>query len=147
MALYKYNPKLVIVTYGGLPLTGWADGAFLNVESNDDAFTLVIGTSGEGCRSVTNNASAKFTVTLGQWSPSNDYLMICHKVDVATMGANPVLPFIVTNMNNGEGVFSAHAWITKFPTQTYDREAGNREWVFETELFIPREGISVQVIP
>jgi hypothetical protein len=132
MATKIYNADEVSFTFSGVPCTsGWADGEFVKIEQNEDAFTIVVGTDGEVARSKTNNKTARVTLTLLQTSDYNKILATIHEADKATAGGTGVLPLLVKD-NNGLATFAAKsAWIVKAADVTYDRGATSREWVFE----------------
>jgi hypothetical protein len=130
MAVKNYDPNTLIITFGATILDGYADGTFLSVEYNEDAYALTVGSNGEGCRSRSNNESATITFTLLQSSSVNDELSAYHNTDLLT-GAS-IFPLLVRDIN-GTTVFAAEtAWIRKFPTSAFDRTVGSREWVLET---------------
>jgi hypothetical protein len=131
MAVKNYDPDRVSMIFGPVILHGLADGSFLTVEYNEDAFTLQVGSDGESCRSRSNNNSARVTFKLGQWSNSNDLLSGLFVADL--LSGVGVFPLLIKD-NNGTTLHAAEtAWITKFPTAEFDREAGSREWVIETD--------------
>ncbi len=141
MALKVYAADEVQVVFGGVALTkGQADGEFLKIEQNEDAFTLQMGTDGEGTRSKTNNRSATLTVMLMQTADANDQLSAIHEVDKSTPGGPGVLPFIVKD-NSGRALYMAETcWIKKAPPVSFGREAGPREWIFETNSLVRVDG-------
>ena len=127
-----YDPKQVAVIVGGSQISGFADGAFVTVERNDDAFTLQMGTDGEGTRSKTNNRSGRVTITLMQSSPSNALLQAFADADeVSNAGTFPLL--IKDNSSLGTLFAAEQAWIVKKPSAGFDRAAGSREWILETD--------------
>lgn len=135
-----YNPKEVVIIFGPIIVTGFADGTFLSVEFNEDAFTLQVGTDGEGTRSKSNNESGRATFTLMQSSDSNDLLSALHGVDKSTPSGDGIVPLLIKDLQ-GTSLHSAEtAWIVKGPTNEYGREAGPREWVIETDNLVSVTG-------
>lgn len=135
MALRNFDPNQVSLIFGNI-IGGFADGTFISVEQNEDSWSLIIGCDGEGCRSKSNNKSATMTMTLGQWSASNDFLSGVYNSDLLSPGGDGILPFILKD-NSGRTICSAEkAWIRKPPTVTYGREPENREWVLETDAMV-----------
>lgn len=128
--LRQYDPKRVTITIGSSILSGFADGSFVTVAFNEDAWTLQMGTDGEGTRSKSNNYSGRVTVMLMQSSPSNAYLSKLAIDDrLRNEGAAPLL----IKDANGETLFSSEAvWVIKMPDSDYSREASAREWLMET---------------
>ena len=137
MALKAYNFAKVAVIFGGRQLTGFADGDAVTVERNEDAFTLLIGADGEGTRSKSNNRSGRVTVRLLQTSESNAILNAFAKADdLSDTGLQPLL----VKDASGNSLYSAElAWIVKMPAATLGAEAGDREWVFETDNLVINE--------
>jgi hypothetical protein len=132
MALKKYDPKLVTVIFGG-PLTGFADGTFVNVSYNDDLFTLVIGADGEACRAKTNNLSARVAVTLLQSSASNVFLSAALNTDLNSPLGDGILPFFLKDLSGTTLMSAENAWIVKPADVENAREPGSREWTIETD--------------
>ncbi len=135
MALRVYDPKQITLIFGPTgQITGFADGTFVTVEKNEDAFSLQIGTDGDGTRSKSNNQSGRITISLMQSSPANDVLSLIHNADLE-LGSG-VFPLFIKDLQ-GNSIFEAsQAWITRFPSAGYGREAEAREWVIETDNLI-----------
>jgi len=145
MTLYNYDPKAVNIVWAGIPFTGFADGTFLRVEFNEDAFALSVGTDKDATRSRVNNDSGRFTVTLKQASITNQLLSALHEADKAVPTGVGIAPMMVKD-NSGTSLHTAeHAWIVKSAPAEYAREPGSREWVFETEALINNVGNNLVV--
>lgn len=139
--LKVYASDEVQAYFGPIPLNkGTADGDFITIEQKADAFSLQIGTDGEGTRSKTNDRSAKMTVRLMQSSDTNDLLSATHELDKNTPGGPGVLPFIVKDMSGRTLHIAETAWIVRAPNAVFGREAGPREWVFETNFLTRVDG-------
>jgi hypothetical protein len=134
MAVKTYDPKQVSVIIGTRAAQGFADGSFVSVDRNEDAFTLLVGADGEGCRAKSNNKSGRVTLTLMSSSEFNDYLSELALADELTGGG--VVPLMIKD-NSGSSLYSsATAWVVKHPTADFAKEAGTREWVLETDELI-----------
>lgn len=134
MAVKEYNPGDVVITYGGRVISGFADGTFVNVSRNENAWSLQVGTDGEGTRSKSNNRSGQFSFSLMQSSDSNEYLSGLALVD--EQSGDNALPLQVKD-NSGTSIYNAEtAWIVKVPDSEFSREAGPREWVLETDVLV-----------
>lgn len=131
MPAKQYDPKNISIIVGGIAIGGFTDGTFINVERNEDMWTLKVGVDGIGTRSKTNNKSGKYTITLHQSSPSNDYLSALAVTDENTnAGAVPIL------MRDNLGTTlctSLTAWVKKIPNAEDGKEVANRAWVMETD--------------
>lgn len=129
MALQTYDPKLVIITYGGFTVTGVADKKFIEIEVPDHGFEGYVGAHGDGGRVLKNNKKGKCKITLHQWSTSNDLFSSLLDVDLLSLtGAKDLAVEDV----NGTSLFHAPgAYIMKRPTVGFSSESETREWELE----------------
>lgn len=127
----QYDPAQVIVNVGGVDISGYAAGTFVEMERNVDAVTLVVGSDGESTRVRSQNRSGMFKITLQQSSPSNDVLSA-----LATNDENgdptAVVPVLVKDANGTTLGQAKQAWIKKKPNSPFSDSAENREWQLET---------------
>jgi hypothetical protein len=136
MGVNVYDPKSVVLAFGPILVSGYADGTFVIAERNEDNFVLMMGSDGEACRAKSNNKSGRVTVTLLQSSMTNDLLAAAAVIDERSTSGDGISPLLCKD-NSGRGLFTAEtAWIVKPATATYGREVENREWVFETNELI-----------
>lgn len=140
MSVKNYDPATVIAVFAGIPLQGFADGTFISVEQNEDSFSLTVGADGEGCRSKTNNQSARITLTLLQSSLTNDALSAIHNVDLNSPLGDGIGPFLLKDLSGTTLLAAEKAWIVRFPASTYSRDPESREWIFETDLLVQNVG-------
>jgi hypothetical protein len=137
MAVKTYDPKKVVVSVGGVPISGYADGTFVNISRQNDAFTSVAGADGEVSRAKSNDKRGEMTLTLLQTSLSNDVLSGIAQLDEkSNLG---VVPVIVKDISGLSTYFAGSAWIKKMPDSGFGKEIENREWVFELaemEVFV-----------
>lgn len=131
MSIKTYDPDKVIVTFGGVPLSGYADGTFVNVERAEDAFTLSVGADGETARTRNLNKSGTITITLMQSSASNDLLSGAAIADESTgLG---IFPVMIKDMAGTTLAIAANAWVKKMANAEFGKEHGDREWVLEAD--------------
>jgi hypothetical protein len=131
--LYTVDPKKIILIYGISPISGFADGTFIDVERNEDIFSEVIGADGEVTRVKSNNRTGTATFTLLQSSASNDILAAYTLVDEQT--GTGVQPFSLTDILGRTKMFSAMGYIKRMAKVEGSKSATNREWkVFLTDL-------------
>jgi len=126
-----YDPKQFSNILGGKVISGYADGTFIKISRNEQAFNLKVGVDGEGTRAKSNNRSGKIEFTLMQSSSSNDDLSaIAALDDNANLGAVPYSG----RDGSGRTVASAlTAWIQKIPDTEFAKEVATRTWVIETD--------------
>lgn len=129
--LRTYDPKNVLVSFGEVSLTGFADGTFVTVERASDAFSKVVGAGGDVVRTRNRDRSASVTVTLLASAPENDLLSaIAQGDELAGTGVRAVM---VKELNGTTIAAAQSAWIRKVPTAEYGKEHGSREWIFDVE--------------
>jgi hypothetical protein len=125
-----YDPKKVIITLGGVPIVGYADGSFVNVEGNAETWTKKVGADGEVNRALSNDNTHTITITLLQTSLSNQYLKNVYKADKATgLG---MLPLGFTDLNDMETKFWPEAWVAQEPPKGRAKETTDTQWVIHT---------------
>ena len=137
MEARNYDVNKVTVSFLGVPLTGFSEGSKVKVERNVDAYTLKVGCDGDSCRSKSQNHSGRITVRLSAGSPSNDALAGAAVLDENSgMGAGELG---VVDLNGTMLAHAGKAWVVKQPAADFEKEVGEREWVFETgdlELYV-----------
>jgi hypothetical protein len=139
--LKVYNADEVIVSFNGILIgKGAADGDFVSIEFDEDAFALAVGSQGEAARSRSNNRSATITITLMQTADENTLLNAMHVLDLTSPGGAGIGPLLVQDRNGQSLHFAEKAWIQKAPAAAFGREAGTREWVLRTGEMLPGVG-------
>lgn len=125
-----YDPKKVIITLGGVPITGFADGTFVQIDPNSEFFTKKVGADGEVVRSMSNDNTHTVQITLQQSSVSNDYLSSVHTAD--KLLGKGMLPLSITDLNGTTLHFWAQAWVQTDPSIGYAKETTDRQWTLHT---------------
>ena len=129
MPVKTYDPKGVVATVGGIPISGYADGTFINISRQNDAYSSVAGADGEVSRAKSNDKRGELTLTLLQTSLSNDVLSGIAQLDERSNSG--VVPIMVKDISGLTTFFSGSGWIRKVPDSEFGKEISNREWAFE----------------
>ena len=125
-----WDAKQLIVVFGAIKFTGFAEGTIVAIERNGEAFEKVRGADG-GIDRVNKNANDfQITVTLKQTSPTNDLLTTALIADQA--GNLGVFPIAIKDLGGTTLFASTQAWISKDPDDDFSDSMGSREWVFDT---------------
>jgi Protein of unknown function (DUF3277) len=127
MAVFTYDPKAVIVTVGGIPMSGYTDGTFVEISRDEDTWTKIVGADGYVTRGKTNNFSGTLTLTLKQSSPSNDVLSGFIQLDELTNSG--IIPVFIKDLSGNSTYFSAQGWVQSYPDSTFDKAITDRSWV------------------
>ena len=126
----SYDPKKVILTLGGVPIGGYADGTFVQIDPNGDTWTKKVGADGEVNRAKSNDNTATVQITLMQTSLSNAYLRQVEKADRLTgLG---MLPLSFTDLNTMETKFWPQAWVSVTPSIGRAKETTDTQWTLHT---------------
>ena len=137
MPVKTYDPKGVVATVGGIPISGYADGTFINISRQNDAYSSVAGADGEVSRAKSNDKRGELVLTLLQTSLSNDVLSGIAQLDERSNSG--VVPIMVKDISGLTTFFSGSGWIRKVPDSEFGKEISNREWAFELaemEVFV-----------
>lgn len=129
MAVRTYDPSKEVITFGGVPLSGFADGTFIRASRSGDAFSKHSGADGVTSRSKSSDKSGEVVITLAQTSPSNDYLSAIAALD-ENSGLG-VLPLASKDLSGRTTIFADNAWIRKVTDKEGAKEITNREWVID----------------
>jgi len=130
VAQKTYDSKQISLIVGTKPLTGLADGSFVTVRRNSDAFTTQVGADGEPVRSKTNDRSGEYEFVLMQGSDENDFMSELALADELSNGG--VIPVLVKD-NLGNSLYvSESAWIKKVPDSEFAKENGQRTWIMSS---------------
>jgi hypothetical protein len=132
MAVKLYDPASVIVAFGPNIMTGYGEDTFVRVERDEDTFTKKTGVDGEVTRTRNMNRAGSVTLTLMQSSASNAVLAVLALADEIAPNGASILPMTVKDNAGNSLHFAESAWIRKPPASEYAKEAGTREWVFDT---------------
>ena len=127
-----YDPKKVIITFGGVPIDGYTDGTFVDVTPNDaDGFKKKVGANGGVAWAKSADNTHQITISLMQSSVSNQYLSGIRNMDKLT--GKGLLPLVITDVNGGSLQFWPLARIKGDPSSWgYGNELTERQWVIDT---------------
>lgn len=141
MAIRTFDPASVVITVGGVPISGYADGTFLLIQRAADAWSMVVGADGLTTRVKSNNRSGTMTLTLLQSSPSNDVLSGFANLDELSNAG--VIPVLVKDLSGNSLYFSGTGWIQKYPDSEFSNQISNREWIIalaDIDIFVGSNG-------
>lgn len=128
-----YDPTAVSIALGAPgsshTISGLADGTFVSIDRNNQAWTVVSGAGGEHARSKSSDRSGTITLTLMQTSISNDYLSQMMTDDETSNSGKRTLNII--DANGDTVVICSEIWVQQAPTIEYGKDLGDREWTLE----------------
>lgn len=135
-----YDAKAVSFSFANIQGVGLADGEFLVIDNESDAYGDVIGTDGETTRFRTNDDRANVTFRLMQSSSMNDKLSAIHALDKLTSNGAGLGAFYAKDTNGTSEYSGENAWIRKPPAVSFDRSAKEREWKIRVAKLVRTDG-------
>jgi hypothetical protein len=118
-----YDPKSVIITIGGNPITGFPDGSFIKAERNSDGYSAHVGIDGKVTRVKNNDKTGKIAVTLKHNSPSN-------RIFEQYARSGQIFDINITDKNftDNVSVGGSEAWVEKPASFERGKDVSDREW-------------------
>lgn len=124
-----YNAGKVVVTVGGIIVSGFDDGDFVSASYEGDRATPKVGADGEVGLSINPSRLGTITITLSATSKANDELSA-----LANLNNNSVFtsafPIGVADLSGRTVIAGTKCWLQTAPDVTFGTEVGSREWVF-----------------
>jgi hypothetical protein len=122
MAITTYDARNVSVSVGGVIITGFADGTFVECDTPSERHNTVVGAQGEVSVGVINDPRGTIKITLKQTSASLAYL---------TGIAKSITPVAIHVAGAGETVSGSQAKCKKLPAKSFGKDIGDRSFEFE----------------
>ena len=134
----SYDPKQVQVIVDGNPITGFADGTFVEVEFDEQQWNKVTGADGLTSRAKTNNYAGTITVTLLATSNGNDILSNLWNRD---RRSNTGVANVLIKDSTGRTVWSsAQTWVQQMPGQAFSKDTEERAWILDSANLVGNAG-------
>jgi hypothetical protein len=124
----NYDPNLVYVSFKGVILTGWLDGTFVQIQRDEDAYSLEAGVGGDTAFVKNHRRTGVITITLMQTAPSNDTLAgFVNDDEIFSSGEGEIF---VKDGNGNTLAEDPSARIAKMADVSYAKGIEGREWRF-----------------
>lgn len=127
-----YDPAQVLVVVAGLTITGFAQGAFVELTPAEASFRSDHGVDGEPARWASRNPFDTLVLTLAQTAPSNFVLSNLRNADLVTH--TMVFPVLISDLNSAipnSLYVAARGWITGAPSIGFGSNPTARRWSFD----------------
>ena len=112
-------------------VSGYADGTFVNVERNMESSTLYQGADNSGGRILRSNKSGTITLTLHQFSATNDVLSEVYRNDIEARDNTWLLNITIIDGSGRSAFYARQAFIGNLPSTGFGNEIENRDWVLQ----------------
>jgi hypothetical protein len=124
-----YDPQTVIITVGGVIVSGFTDGDFVTAEYDEDRYMVKSGADGEVGRAKNASRMGTITVTLMSSSLANHELSAIFNLEMLG-GLDLVIPIGIADLSGTSAVAASKCWIKKAPPFTRGKEVSECEWEF-----------------
>lgn len=128
-AVYTYSPSDYTITVAGQKVTGFTDGAFIEVAPDEQLYNKHVGADGYTSRARTSNRSGTITITLARTSPSNEIMSAIMKRDIAS--DDGIVPVNIKDSKGRTVIEAPSAWVQSVPTLTDSKDIEPRTWVLD----------------
>lgn len=133
-----YDLKAGIFTVNGRRIRGAGETSMLTIVNDEDNYTKKTGGTGNATRSRTNNDGGTWTLTLNQ----NDVADIRFiEQEVNKPSPFDILSLAYVDTSTGEIIASEQAWLKKEADRNFNKESGDRVYVFDTANIARRQGV------
>lgn len=122
-----YDARKVTATVGGVFITGFAEGTFVNCTKDEDNFETTVSAQGDVAVAVRNNTLGTIEFTLNQTSPSIAYL------DELANSSAMVPAWVISNNSAKETSGGTQAMVTKPSDKEYADTVSERS--YEIKVF------------
>ena len=127
-AYTQYDPESYSVIFNAIPISGFAEDDFIDIEFDTEGYQDQVGADGHVIRYKSCDQRATVTFTLMANSPSNILLSAMYNADIKTANGLGVGPLLIRD-TRGVSVFAGtQAWIQKLPKITLGAKISNKEW-------------------
>lgn len=125
-----YAAEKVVVTVGGVIISGFGDGDFVTAAYDEDRFMKYVGADGEVGRSKNASKAGTIEIVLSQTSKANDELNAIFGLS-SMAGIDLAIPVAVADLSGRSLCFASKAWLKTSPEMIYGKEIGDRTWVLD----------------
>lgn len=131
-----YDSKKVIVTFGSINITGFDEGTFIQIETQGDGVTAIVGCDQEIVRSISpESVLKKIVITLLQSSDSNDKLSEIQDSD--NQNGDGMKSLSIKDLSGRTMLKSSNAWIVKKPQVQRGKNAADGKCAWEFLAVVP----------
>lgn len=133
------------VVLAGIPIDGFKEGTFIEVEREEDTYKKKVGSLGDVTRTRSLNRSGKITFTTMAAAPVNARLTAL--ADDDEDDGSGVGAFSLKDRSTNSEARSTSTWIMKRPKMERAQESGDVQWVLEAAYIDIKHGAGVATVP
>ena len=125
----SYDPSQVVVTIGGVIVTGFSDGDSIIARMAEDKYFTRVGTDGGVARARNASAMGEIEIKLLQTSGANAALSALFNTDDLVNGGLAVIPVSVVDGSGASLAAASQAWVKSIPEMVLGKEVSERTWI------------------
>lgn len=129
MAQATYDPTKVILSIAGITVQGFADGTFIKVARDEDAYTKKTGADGQTVRAKNANRGGSAEITLLQSSLSNNELAALAALD--ELSDQGVGAFLIKDLSGTMRASAENCWVKKPADAERGKEVSDTTWTID----------------
>lgn len=120
--MQSYDPGQVVLIFGAIPITGFADGTMVTTQKDDEGVRAFVGSAGEAAFVESRKRSGKITFRLAETSNTNALLSAHYAA------GNFAVPTELASISTGAGHFAAASKLAREPDTEHSNEMPVKEW-------------------
>ena len=124
----QYDPDQYSVTFNGIPVEGFAEDNFVQIEMASEGFSDEVSADGRVTRIRSRDQRATITFHLKASSPTNRLFSALYQADMNAPNGAGVGALLVRDTQGATVFASAQAWIAAMPKISIGKKLGDREW-------------------
>jgi hypothetical protein len=131
LGTYSADDLTIVITVQDIThaAAGFAEGTMASVTKNTPTSTLVLNGDSGGGRVFRKTSDGRITLTLNQWSYTNDVLSEILRNDSETRDSTWLFNIALIDGTGRSAHFARQCFIENFPDAGYGTELETREWV------------------
>ncbi|MCA9508965.1 MAG: DUF3277 family protein [Myxococcales bacterium] len=123
-----YDPENYSVIFNAIPIEGFAEDDFIDIEYDSDSYQDEVGADGHVVRYKSSDQRATISFNLMATSPSNKILSAIYNADLKAPNGLGVGPILIRDTQGATVFAGTQAWIQKLPKNTLGQKLGTLEW-------------------
>lgn len=125
-----YSAEQVIVTVGGVIVSGFADGDFITAKYDEDRYGMMTGADGEVGRTKTASRTGTIEIMLAHTSLANTELSALFNLSLIG-GIDGPIPVGVADLSGRGLVTASKCWIKTAPDWTRGKDIVENTWTLQ----------------
>jgi hypothetical protein len=134
LGTYSSDDLIVVLTVQDIThsASGFAEGTMVSVEKSTPSSTLILNGDAGGGRVFRKTSDGMITLTLNQWSSTNDVLSWIHKRDGETRDNTWLFNLVIKDGTGRSAHFARQCFIENLPNSSFGTDLETREWVIRS---------------